>query len=617
MFERSGALIERKFFEYLPPSLFTMASLMIAAVLNTVIIGNFLGESALAAAGLTTPLLYMVNAFYYLFTYGSVTAASIALGRREADCACRIFSLGYVLGMLVMLSLALGSLLLLTPLTTLFTQGKTELAGVTRDYIVPLVCKGPALFVVLYAAQFVRIDGRPWISARISVAMNFSSIICMYVVLKFFGAGISGAIWASVAGYVVGVFMLIPYFTSKERTFFFEMPGIRDMLLAVDIIKIGMPRALSQGFVFLYILIFNMLLLRYYGSSGLASMAICMNALPIALIFINASNDSLLPIVGVLFGERDNRGIRYALRITIRTMLILCAALTTIFELFPAEVSRAYGIVTDAGLASSVPALRIFALCLPFYGFNQVMMSYFQTTGRKNLAIMITALDSLICIVIYAAILAPLGNNRIWYSYLLSSVTTIALTFLVSAVIKKRENAEWITLLKRADDESTSWDITIPATEAAAVGLSEQVIDFCISKGSGEIEANRIGIAVEEMASNIAVHGYGRAEHSIDVLVRCIKDDIVVRIRDNGVPFDPTGYRAEGHRDSAAAETACKIESNPKDNSPIMGGALKQKYDVGGIEVVRRIASEITYSHQLGFNSTVITVKRGSREESR
>ena len=76
MFERSGALIEKKFFEYLPPALFTMASLMIATVLNTVIIGNFLGEAALSVTGLTTPIIYFVNAFYFLFTYGGVTAAS-------------------------------------------------------------------------------------------------------------------------------------------------------------------------------------------------------------------------------------------------------------------------------------------------------------------------------------------------------------------------------------------------------------------------------------------------------------------------------------------------------------------------------------------------------------
>ena len=582
MFERSGALIEKKFFEYLPPALFTMASLMIAAVLNTVIIGNFLGETALSVAGLTTPILYFINAFYYLFTYGGATAASIALGKREADSANRIFSLGYALGMAVMLAMTLGAALFLTPLTHFFIQGRTELAGLTREYILPLVCKGPSLFIVLYAAQFVRIDGRPWISARISVAMNFSSITCMYIALKFFGAGVSGAIWASVAGYAVGIFMLIPYFTSKERTFFFKIPGMRDLSLALDIIKTGMPRALSQGFVFLYIFIFNMLLLRYYGPSGLAAMAICMNALPIALIFINASNDSLLPIVGVLFGERDNRGIRYALRITIKTMLLFCTALTLLFELFPAEVSRVYGIVTEAGLSASVPALRIFAICLPFYGFNQLMMSYFQTTKRKNLAIMITALDSLICIVTFAAILAPLGNNRIWYSYSLSSITTIVLTLLVSAVIKKKEDVEFFTLLKKTKDEDVSWDTTIPATEAAAAGLSEQVINFCLAKGSGEIAANRIGVAVEEMVSNIAKYGYERAKYSIDVLVRCLEDVIVVRIRDDGVPFDPTSYKAGDD----------------------------QEYKISGIEVVRSIAGEIKYSRQLGFNSTVITVKR-------
>jgi len=66
----------------------------------------------------------------------------------------------------------------------------------------------------------------------------------------------------------------------------------------------------------------------------------------------------------------------------------------------------------------------------------------------------------------------------------------------------------------------------------------------------------------------------------IDVLVRITEQELILRLRDDGIPFNPTEYHGQ------------------------------EGFAVGGIEVVRRLAKEIAYSRQLGFNVTIITVLR-------
>ena len=47
-------------------------------------------------------------------------------------------------------------------------------------------------------------------------------------------------------------------------------------------------------------------------------------------------------------------------------------------------------------------------------------------------------------------------------------------------------------------------------------------------------------LAVEEIATNIIVHGYRRQAGTIDVVIRQAADGLEIRLRDNAPPFDPT-----------------------------------------------------------------------------
>jgi anti-sigma regulatory factor (Ser/Thr protein kinase) len=180
---------------------------------------------------------------------------------------------------------------------------------------------------------------------------------------------------------------------------------------------------------------------------------------------------------------------------------------------------------------------------------------------------------------IFTLTFAGWNGHYVWLSFALSELATLLVVLGVSVRIRQKEKAAGLLLLRDDGGGGTSADFSVPATVDAGAGLSARVIEFCRENGADESGALRIGIAVEEMVVNTARYGHENAEGVIDVLMRVTGRELILRLRDDGVPFNPADHRGS-----------------------------KEEYAVGGIEVVRRLAKSIIYARQLGFNVTIITV---------
>jgi Na+-driven multidrug efflux pump/anti-sigma regulatory factor (Ser/Thr protein kinase) len=588
MYERSGTLMKRKFREYLIPTILMSIAGVTANVADSIIVGNLLNEAALSAVGLVLPIIYIVNALFMLFAVGGVTCVSVARGRRETDNANSIFTLTFIFGISVMLIFTVALLLFMHPVTSALAQGNHELAEMTRAYLIPMAFIGPIIMIIIGMAYFVRIDNRPQTAAHIIIVSNLINLILTYAFIKFLGWGMMGAGLATVLGYSAGAFILLPYFFSKQRTLRFVKPRAGDLAHIPRVISVGSPKALMQLLSFLRILTLNVLIIGVFGPMGMAAMTVCINTLMITSMFINGTNDTLLPIVGTLYGEKDYPGIRFTTHTGFKFMMTGCVVLTVIFLIVPAKVGSIFGVHSPEGVAMTESALRMYALCLPLYGVNTLLQNFYQTTGRVKLALFTVFLNTFGFVALFALIFARWSGNLIWLAFVLAEGATLLVTLGIWARIRKKENTRGILLLRREETKSKALDLSIPATIEAATGLSKQIMQFCRDNGTDESSALRLGIAVEEMAANTALYGHKKGNGMIDVLVRVTHEELILRLRDNGTPFDPTKYRSDE-----------KIE-----------------FATNGIEVVRRLAQNISYSRQLGFNVCIITIPQTALKEN-
>jgi anti-sigma regulatory factor (Ser/Thr protein kinase) len=82
--------------------------------------------------------------------------------------------------------------------------------------------------------------------------------------------------------------------------------------------------------------------------------------------------------------------------------------------------------------------------------------------------------------------------------------------------------------------------LTLPGTPDALRVLAEAITAFAVRQALTHDTSAAVHLALEEVVTNILVHGYGgRPGGSIDVTVVVGPGEVVARVEDSAPPFDP------------------------------------------------------------------------------
>ena len=132
-------------------------------------------------------------------------------------------------------------------------------------------------------------------------------------------------------------------------------------------------------------------------------------------------------------------------------------------------------------------------------------------------------------------------------------------------------------------DEEDRMDLNI-RTMDQVMEVSEKVGEFCRNKGIDQRRSFIASLCMEEMAGNIVNHGFHEDKdkhHSIDIRVAKKDDNLILRLNDDCLPFNPEERKGMFH---------------PEEGPENMG-----------IKLVYGIAKKIEYQNILGLN--VLTIR--------
>jgi serine/threonine-protein kinase RsbW len=121
--------------------------------------------------------------------------------------------------------------------------------------------------------------------------------------------------------------------------------------------------------------------------------------------------------------------------------------------------------------------------------------------------------------------------------------------------------------------------------------LADAVMDFGRENDLPQDALSEIRLALEEMFSNIVSYGFeDERDHDIEMDIELSADVLTMKIRDDGRPFNPTGY------------------SNPNLGKPL------EEREVGGlgIHLVRHVIDQWEYKSGQGKN--ILTMKKRIRK---
>lgn len=586
MLKRNEKLIRTKLLKYLAPAIMTNLALQVGNVVDTILVGNILGTNAMSAVQISGTILLVIQIPGWMLGVGGSIVVGNCLGKRDLEGASKVFS-SCLFAVFVCDALIMLCSLLAEPIAMLLTAGRGVLTADVTSVIRVMFLGTPIVGICLFMMNIMAVDNNPVMSTVYVAISNVVNLIFDYVLLSFTDMGPAASFVSSILGYGLALVVIPAYVRSPKRMLKLTNP-VKDTLTYFRLAFItGVPACLSIICEMARNSVMNVMILRFIGESGVAIYTVCLNVILIVELFLGGIIGAMEKIGGVIYGEKDYYGLRSITRNILVYSYSLLAVLMLLLYFFARQAAGMFGINDEALLSQAKFALRIFFLALPGYVFNLFFISYYSTTEHSGYANLITILEYcgvlLPAVFIFSRIAMMTGNNTLDFM-MCGLVAGELLTALITVLtVKLRNRGEGILLLPEREEEVLDFSVAPDLKEASLI--PHEIIGFCEDKVE-RMQANKMAVAAEEMAVNTIRYG-GRSLKSIDVMLSVSKDELVLRQRDDGMPFDPTCYSFDS-----------------------------EQYEYDGIEAIRALTDKITYLRTLDLNNTTleISMQKGCKE---
>ncbi len=583
--ERNSFLINKKIHQYILPGVLMTVAMQLGNVVDGMIVGNLLGAEAMAAIEISMPVLLLLQMAAMMLAMGGAAEAAVLLGKRDMEKAGGVFTASLAAGLVISLIFALFTPILPGPLAMLLA-GNGDLAALAEPYMMVNFAGIPILTIAIIFCYFMNADNHPQLGSALFIIANVVNLVLDFVFIQSFHMGMAGSALSTVIGYLTGMVTVVIYFRSKQRMLRLQKLDKKAFHYVGLAVKAGVPSAAFTLMSALKSVIINSAIVRILGNDPMAVYSVCANAVLIAELCVGGIIGLIQNIAGILYGERDFYGIRTLCKRALTYSYVAIAILLVIFFAVPGVIAGLFGITEGDMLALCETALRIFACSFPFYVYNKFLMSYYQTILQPGLSTVVTVLQGFVVIV-------PLTLAGIFFWGLpgvcLMAVASEALTILLASLWRMlgqrggKFAAGGVYMLPQIVGE-TFLDCSLENNLEEVIAFREKLFAFCADNHITDRDANILGLAVEEIAANIVQYGYRSGQKNYMDISFTIQDDkYMLRIRDDGVPFNPMEYRQQE----------------------------EEEVMVGGIALIKKLASNFQYMRVLNMNNTVIELNIG------
>lgn len=577
--KRNKKLIKTKLWQYLLPGIMLTAALQLGNIVDTMLVGNILGPDAMSAVKIGMTIDNIMEIPGYVLGVGGSVAVGILLGKREREKADRVFSVTLAASLLCGILFSLLSVT--SPALAAMLTGGNSLTEDVSGFVFVTLLGAPVISLALQFMSYIAVDNNPSLASAYVIVSNVVNLLLDFVILKYTSLGTAGAALSTILGYGLAMIVLVGYLRSSKRMLRLVNPFRNTGMEFMLALSTGLPTLLYMIFITVKDLGLNTVIVRVIGNDGMIVYTVCANVVLLLELFVGGITGTISSIGGVIYGEKDYFGIRCLVRNVLYYSYLVTAAALVILLCVPQYVVALFGISGEELMEISVRALRIFVLCLPFYIWNKFMTTYYQSTEKTKLSGIVTSLQNCVAILpiavslIFAAEAAGQNSlDALMVSFLVSEIVTAVITILCCKVLYRGQG---LLLLPEGEEENVL-DLSLEGTVEEAEKIPRRIIEFCNEKKVDSGKANLLAVAAEEMLVNIIRYG-GKRVDSIDVNLCITEETVIFRIRDNGIPFDPTDYTVDSG-----------------------------EFEVHGIEVVKKLTDKIQYMRVLDLNNTIIEI---------
>jgi len=539
-------LISGLFFRLLPYQILLVVVNAVNSIVDSLFASNVLGSDAMNAMGLYAPMNHFLYALSIMLVSGSMMLYGLYIGKKP-ETVKSVYSVDLLMSVIV--SVLTTVVLIISAVTNVISvmEANNYRQELFNQYLLGQSIGIPALVLGQQMFAFLSLENQTKRTMTASLlcfgsnaAMNYLFLIA--IPMGTFGLGLA----SSVSEWIFFIVQAVYYISGRSPLKFSFRSVTRG--IAPEIIRRGYSGALSRFVEMFRCIVVNALIMKFIGSLGISSFAASNSFLGIIWALPFGMTAVARMLFSISIGEEDRRSLTDTMRVVIRKGVPIMCVVSLILVLAAEPLTQMfYHDVTNPVYQMTVSGFRMLPLCMPLAVISLVFASFAQAAQKKAMSIVLPVIDGFVGVTLLSLFLIPaMKMEGLYLANILNGVICLIVIIVFARKDLGRAPKNVGDLLAMPDSfgaaENERIDISIRSIEEVVI-ISHQIIDFCLERGIDHKKAVCSGIAMEEMAGNVVLHGFKKDRkrtHSVDIRVVHKNDELMLHLRDDCRPFNPS-----------------------------------------------------------------------------
>lgn len=422
------------------PATIGMIVMSIYMVVDTIFVGRWVGNMAIAAITVVMPVTFLISSIGMAIGIGGASIISRALGRGDHEYGQHTF------GNQITLTLSLSVFFVILGLV--FEDQVLHLFGAQGD-ILPyadsyyrIIMYGvPFLGMAMMTNNVIRAQGEARIAMYVLLIPAVLNIILDPIFIKVFDWGLDGAAWATTISYGISALYAFRFFyTDKSeikvhpKYFKLEAP------IAKEIGSLGGVSLARQGSVSILYIVLNQALLKFGGEIYIAAFGIINRVMMIAYSPVIGMTQGFMPIAGFNYGAKKQDRVHEVIRKSLTWGTLIAISITALVMIFARPLIKLFMQPGEHEILDiTLWPWRVMFFATPVIFFQMISSAYFQAIGKALPALLLTLTKQVIFLIPLILILPHwLELNGVWYSFPIADISSAIFCFTYMYVSLKK-----------------------------------------------------------------------------------------------------------------------------------------------------------------------------------
>lgn len=591
MNNRNPYLITKALKAFLVSSILAYMSSQLATTTDAIVVSNLIGPDAISAINLVMPIITLFTCMMVLFGIGATFVAAKAIGRRDDIATNGVFTTGVIASGISGVTLSLIIYIFSPSIVAMLTGGDIRIYGYALSYLQTMCVAFPLLMMSGVVQNFVKTDGNPKLITYAVIAGTVVNLVLDIVFVKFLNMGIAGSAWATVINYLVCIFVSLIHFKNPHASLKWSLQLKLMPLYLKQSMGQGLPMSLNALVIGVCIFCINNIMLSSGGADGIYCWSVCLQVYMIMQMVLSGIGSTLNTIGGILYGERDIRGLNILNRKCLVIAVSALAGITAFILAAPEAFGYLFGSRSDNPIQILPYALRIFSLLLIPYAIVVLFRSVYQILGYLPLVLFLSVFQ-LIIMVLFVWAFSFIGFRALWWGFPASGIALLIIMFAYTFYLHtKNRGINPFTLIPSKDD-SESLNISVKMDRDNVESAEKRLVEFLKDQGVDDSTTYQVRLACEELMNNIVSYAVAKhpEKHYFDLHIRTSPNEVNVLLKDDGRPFNPVITQED-------------LKINPESEN------LKL-----GLKLVNISSDSINYKYMYGQNMLMLKFTREERK---